>query len=261
MVNLPDGVREWILVVVVLALAGLALQFKRRFIRSIDRKRMKGSHVPDAFTLEIGGKIFAVLLFFISFMLILQILGIDIIPLLTFSGIGAAVLGFASKDVVANFFGGLMIYITRPFTVNDVIELPEKKMMGTVEEVGWYLTTIRDLQKKSLYIPNSLFSTELLFNHSRMSHRRIEEQIRFRITDPDEANRLIEKARQMIETHPEIDPREQVDVFLLSISPYGIVIDVKAYTKTTKYLKFMEIKQELLLQINQLANGIKQEKF
>lgn len=246
--NLLSEIRIWILVFGVLLLTFIALWIKKIFIKKMSQKRLL-----DQSALELVGKGFTIFILLISSMIVLQILGIDMVPLLTFSGIGAAILGFASKDVVANFFGGWMIYMTRPFSVNDSIELPGKKIMGVVEEIGWYLTTIRDLQKKTLYIPNSLFSTELLFNHSRMSHRRIEEQIRFRITDPEEANQLIEKIRQMMRDYAEIDHREPLDVFLLSISPYGIVIDLKAYTKTTQYLKFMEIKQDLLLRINKIS--------
>ncbi len=253
MIDIPEGLRDWVLVVGVLLLAWLALKAKKSFVRRTHQKRQEGGHVLDPFTLQIIEKILTILIFFISLMLILQIWGLNVVPLLTFSGIGAAILGFASKDVFSNFFGGLMIYMTRPFAVNDSIEIPSQKIAGTVEEIGWYLTTIRDMQKKSIYVPNSNFSTELLFNHSRMTHRRIEEQIRFRIADADKARSLIQKIRELLAKHPEIDHNEQIDVFLLSISPYGIVIDVKAYSKTTKYLKFMAIKEDILLKIHQLA--------
>ena len=253
MVNIPGGIWDWVLVAAVLILTWLALRSKKIFLRRMDKKRLEGKRTLDAFTQQMVGKVFTIVIFFISLMLILQIFGLNIVPLLTFSGIGAAVLGFASKDVVANFFGGLMIYITRPFAVNDFIEIPSKKIAGTVEDIGWYLTSIRDAQKKSIYVPNSTFPTELLLNYSRMTHRRIEEQIRVRITDSDEAARFIEKAKAIVEKHPEIDHKEQTDLFLLSISLYGTVIDVKAYTKTTKYPKYMEVKQDILLKIHKLA--------
>ena len=253
MVNIPTSIQNAILVIGVLILTWLALRFKKIFARKANLAGQAGKYVPDLFTLQIIEKLFTAAIFFISFMLLLQIFGLNIVPLLTFSGISAAILGFASKDMVANFFGGLMLYVTRPFVVNDEIEIPSKNILGKVEEIGWYLTTIRDKGKKSIYIPNSTFSTECLLNHSRMTHRRIDEKIRLRITDAAQASRFIEEVKEFLEKHPEIDHHEQIDAFILSISPYGIVIDVKAYTKTTKYLKFMEIKQQILLQIYELA--------
>lgn len=249
MVNLPN----WILVLGTLLLAWLAMWSKKIFFKKVSVARLAGKHVPDTFTIQIIEKIFTIAILFIAMMIVLQVFGLNILPLLTFSGIGAAFLGFASKDMVANFFGGLMIYITRPFSVNDEIEIPSKKIVGKVEEIGWYLTTIRDKEKKSIYVPNSTFSTEYLLNQSRMTHRRIDEQIRLRIGDLVCVEKLLVDVRSMIEKHPEIDHLEQIDVFLLSFSPYGVVIDVKAYTKSTKYLKFMAVKQEILINIYRLA--------
>ena len=186
-------------------------------------------------------------------MLILQILGLNIVPLLTVSGIGAAILGFASKDVVANFFGGVMIYITGPFSVGDFIDIPSKSVVGTVEEIGWYHTTVRDMQKKLLYIPNSIFSTEIVLNYSRMTHRRIEEKVQIRVKNEMQASSITDAVRDYIQEHPGIDQNEQIAVYVLSMSPWGVVLDVKAYTKSTKYLEFCQTKQDILLEINKIA--------
>ncbi len=253
MVNIPMGLREGILVLGVVILTWLTLNFKRLIFRRIKKKRAQGKRTLDPYTTHIVGKILTAAIFFVSLMIILQVLGLDIVPLLTVSGIGAAILGFASKDVVANFFGGVMVYITRPFAVDDFIDVPGKTVMGTVEEIGWYHTTIRDLQKKLLYIPNAVFSTEVLHNYSRITHRRMEEKVRIRIADGDKANSIVEKLRKYLKEHPEIDQNQQIAVFIFSISPWGIVLDLNAYTKTTKYLTFLQIKQDVLLEVYKIA--------
>lgn len=251
--NILEGFQEVLIVLAVLILTWVAFRFKKSFFRKIEKKRTSGKKTLDVFTVQVIGKIFSIFVFFLALMIILKTFGVDILPLLTFSGIGAAILGFASKDVISNFFGGSMIYITRPFALNDYIEIPGKQVAGVVEEIGWYLTTIRNLQKKCIYLPNSLFSTELLLNYSRMTHRRIEEQLRFRITESGRADAIIIQAKEFISKHPDIDHSEQIDVYLHSISPYGVVIDIRAYTKTTKYLKFMEIRQDVLLNVYRIA--------
>lgn len=251
--------QSWILAAVVLLLTWLALKFKNRILRKFHTKKEGGSIDPS--TLDAFSKGVTVLILFVSFMILLQTFGIDMVPLLTVSGISAAIIGFASKDVMANFFNGLMIYATRPFLVDDFIELPGKKITGTVEEIGWYLTTVRDPHKKCIYIPNSFFSTELLLNHSRMTHRRIEEKIRIRLIDEEKIATFLKKVETLMKTHPQIDQNEQIDVFLQSISPWGLEIDVKGYARTTNYVKFMGIKGDILLKIYSLAyqNGFKQE--
>jgi MscS family membrane protein len=103
----------------------------------------------------------------IGFALILNTLGLSLTSLLTISGIGAAVIAFAGKGLIGNFFGGLMLYINRPFTIGEKISSPDRQIEGIVEEMGWILTTVRDTQGCSIYIPNGLFTDIILINLSR----------------------------------------------------------------------------------------------
>ncbi len=163
------AIQTGLLIAGVLLMTWLGLRAKKLFIRKMEVKWRGGQHGLSATSLKSVEKILTTLIVFISALLILQVLGLDIVPLLTFSGIGAAIVGFASKEVVANFFGGLLIYINRPFAVDETVEIPNRNIRGTVEEMGWYLTTLRDSEKNAVYIPNSIFSTELIRNLSRRS--------------------------------------------------------------------------------------------
>jgi MscS family membrane protein len=113
----------------------------------------------------------------------LQSLGFNISAVLAFGGIGGIAVGFAAKDLLANFFGGLMIYLDRPFSVGDWIRSPDRSIEGTVEKIGWRLTSIRTFDKRPLYIPNSMFANISVENPSRMTHRRIYETIGVRYED------------------------------------------------------------------------------
>ena len=67
----------------------------------------------------------------------MQTLGISISGVLAFGGIGGIAVGFAAKDLLANFFGGLVIYLDRPFKVGDWIRSPDRDIEGTVVKIGW----------------------------------------------------------------------------------------------------------------------------
>lgn len=223
---------------------GLFGRFKRRLA---NKKRI------DPTTLEILGKIYSIAILFISGLIFLEIAGLDIRPLIAFGGIGAAALGFASKDAISNFYGGLTIYLTRPFLVGDQIELPEKGLVGTIEKIGWYFTTLRALSKKPVYIPNALFSTELLINQSRMSHRAIDERLPVRYSDAEKIQSLVEEIRQLFFTHPDIDRAQPIRIFISSFGDSSIVLEIKAYSLTTRYEEFMEIRQKLLIRVCELV--------
>ncbi|WP_252026432.1 mechanosensitive ion channel family protein [Endozoicomonas sp. SCSIO W0465] len=57
----------------------------------------------------------------------MQALGYSLSGILAFGGVGGLAVGFAAKDMLANFFGGWMIYLDKPFRVGDWVSSPEKK--------------------------------------------------------------------------------------------------------------------------------------
>lgn len=203
----------------------------------------------DPTSIEVLGKIYTITVLSIATLLLLQTFGLNIAPLLAFGGIGAAVFGLASKGIISNFYGGMSIYLSRPFHVNDWVELPEKKLNGTIEKIGWYYTTLRDTAKKPFYIPNSIFISELLVNQSRITHRYINEVLSLRYSDANKLERLIQEIRQILLSHPDIDQKEPVYVNLLAFAESTIQLEIRAYTRTTRYQEFMDIKQTIMIRI------------
>lgn len=255
--NLGDSF-SWIAMLrnvsVVVCVGWFLIRWKKVFHNAIAHRRVKGKLAFDPVSMEIISKIFTICVLFLSLLLILGFFGLNIVPLLTFGGIGTAAIGFASKDVIANFFGGLMLYITRPFTPNDLIEIPGKEITGTIEEIGWYFTSVRDVHKRPVYIPNSVFSTELLLNLSRMTHRKLEETLRIRFEDADKAQTIVDQIRTFLKASAELDHHESIEVYLDSIGPDSLLIEVKAYSLTTRHEAFTKIKQEILLEIYRIIH-------
>lgn len=237
---------------IVVCLSWFLLRWKKVIHAALSRRREIGKISLDAVSVEVLEKIYTILILFVSLLIIMQLFGLDIAPLIAFGGIGAAALGFASKEVIGNFFGGLMLYAVRPFSPGDLIEVSEKDLYGHVEEIGWYSTTIRDLQKKPIYVPNSIFSTEILANLSRMTHRRMEEVIEIRATDTDKALPIVEAIRKLLKTQTQIDQKLPLHVFFKGYGSHSLFLEIQAYILATRYEEFMEIKQRLLLEIGSI---------
>jgi len=210
----------------------------------------------DLGMVNIFGKLLSVTITLMTVLIALQILGLNIIPLLAFGGIGAAAVGFAGKDVIANFFGGLMLHITRPFTLGDQILLNERSVEGTVEEMGWYLTSIRDKDKRPVYLPNAIFSTLLVVNLSRMSHRRVLESVGVSSKDYSKIKLITEAIREKISSMPSIDTKLPVLVFFNAFKEYSLDIYVDAYTLSTRYDQYLAVKEEILMCIQDCVNAL-----
>ena len=201
----------------------------------------------DATTVRAIGKLLRMSVIITAALVLLQSLGYSISGVLAFGGIGGIAVGFAAKDLLANFFGGLMIYLDRPFSVGDWIRSPDQEIEGTVEDIGWRLTRIRTFDKRPLYIPNSTFTHISLENPSRMTNRRIYETLGVRYDDASKLPEIIEKVKAYLRQHPEIDTNQTLIVNFNAFAASSLDFFIYTFTKTTNWVRFHEIKQDVLL--------------
>lgn len=223
--------------------------FLVRFISRAEKKVLAQDKELDTTTVDAIAKLLRVSVVITATLVALQTLGFSISGVLAFGGIGGIAIGFAAKDLLANFFGGLMIYLDRPFAVGDWVRSPDREIEGTVENIGWRLTRIRTFDKRPLYVPNSVFANIALENPQRMLNRRIYETIGIRYEDAAKLPEIIRKVKEMLLNHPEIDPNQTLIVNFNSFAPSSLDFFVYTFTRTTKWVYFHEVKQDVLLKI------------
>lgn len=209
----------------------------------------------DEHTVDAISKLIRISIFITSALVILQTLGYSISGVLAFGGIGGIAVGFAAKDLLSNFFGGLMIYLDRPFKVGDWVRSSDREIEGTVEYIGWRLTHIRTFDKRPLYVPNAVFTTISVENPSRMTNRRIYETIGIRYDDVNKMEVIVNDVKKMLRAHPEIDQEATMIVNFIRFSSSSIDFFVYTFTKTTEWVRFHEIKQDVLLKIVDIIAG------
>ena len=218
----------------------------------IQQQEIKGKKV-DKTTADAISQLLRISVIITSILVGLQSLGFNISAILAFGGIGGIAVGFAAKDLLANFFGGLMIYMDRPFSVGDWIRSPDRNIEGTVEKIGWRLTLIRTFDKRPLYIPNSMFASISVENPSRMTHRRIYETIGVRYDDSQLLPVIISDVKEMLLNHPEIDATQTLMVNFNEFAASSLDFFVYTFTKTTNWIKFHEVKQDVLFKITEIV--------
>ena len=184
-----------------------------------------------------------------------QSMGFSISGVLAFGGVGGIAIGFAAKDLLANFFGGFIIHLDRPFKVGDWVRSPDRNIEGTVEHIGWRLTTVRTFDKRPLYIPNAVFTTIAVENPSRMFNRRISETIGIRYTDVSGMAQIVADIRTMLENHEDIDQNQTLIVNFLAFNASSLDIMVYTFTRTIQWVRFHEVKQDVLLKISDIIES------
>ncbi len=224
-----------------------------RLIVRIERNIIKLGRVRednyDITTVQAVTKLIRISVFITGALVMLQELGFSVSGVLAFGGIGGMAVGFAAKDLLSNFFGGFMLYLDRPFVVGNWIRSPDRSIEGTVENIGWRLTMIRTFDKRPLYVPNSIFASIAVENPSRMSHRRIKETIGVRYDDADKLEQILIDIRTMLRNHAEIDTTQTLMVNFNSYAPSSLDFFIYTFTKTTNWVKFHEVKEDVLFQI------------
>ncbi len=203
----------------------------------------------DVTAIRAIGKLLRTAVIITTALIIMQTLGFSVSGVLAFGGMGGIAIGFAAKDLLANFFGALTIYLDRPFSEGDWIRSPDREIEGIVENIGWRLTVIRSFDKRPIYVPNSVFASIAVENASRMSNRRIYESIGLRYADIKQMDAIVAAVTQMLRTHKEIDQTQTLIVNFTEFNASSVDFMVYTFTKTTDWVRFHEIKQDVLLQI------------
>lgn len=245
-----NAVRE---IAVVVVIAWALNRFITRGEKQFVEQRRKAGEKVDITATHAVTKLLKISVVISTVLIALQNLGISIGGLLAFGGLGGIAVGFAAKDMLANFFGALIIYFDQPFKVGDWIRSPDQEIEGTVEEIGWRMTTIRTFDKRPLYVPNSAFTTISVENPSRMTNRRIHETIGIRYDDISKMQAITDEVRDMLLSHEAIDAKQTLMVNFNSFSASSCDFFIYTFTKTVVWTEFHEIKHAILLKIAEIV--------
>ena len=220
-------------------------QIKRYYVLQKEKYGM----MLDYSGIEAVEKLSKVMVVIIWSIFVLGKMGFNLNALLAFGGAGGVIVGFAGKDLFANIFGGLIIYLDRPFVVGDWIASPDKEIEGDVEAIGWRQTRILTFEKFPIYVPNSIFGTIIIQNKSRLRSRRIKETLNVRAMDSDKIEKITSSILTMLKEHPHINKKFKMYVNFTQFTDSLLTLTIYTFTSTTEFTRFYEIKQDVLLKV------------
>jgi MscS family membrane protein len=235
--------------IIIAALAWFLLRLISQASRNVLARTEATGEGIDRTTVDALSKLGRFAVIIAAALIILQTLGFSISGVLAFGGIGGIAVGFAAKDMLANFFGGLTIYLDRPFIVGEWIRSPDHQIEGTVEYIGWRHTRVRAFNKNPIYVPNALFTTIVVENPSRMTNRRIKETIGIRYDDLDKMAVIVTDVKAMLQAHPEIDTGTTLIVNFNEFAASSLNFFIYTFTKTVEWVRYHEVRQDILLKV------------
>lgn len=244
--SLPEQIKLFSRSTLVLTIAWFLFRLKNNVAVVLLQKSRRKQISMEPGSIHGMTKLCSVLIVIITLLLLLEVTGVSFNALIAFGGISGLAFAFASQEVIANFFGGVMIHVVQPFQVGDYIVLPSSSMEGIVEEVGWYETILRSKEMQPIYIPNSFFSKAFVVNNGRRSHRRIQDKISIRHDDLSKAASIINAIRTFLQGYESIDTAKRININIDQIGPYSIDISIMALSSSIDETEFLAVRDCVL---------------
>lgn len=112
------------------------------------------------------------LLYVVLILVVLSTLGVEVTAFIAVLGAAGLAIGLALQGSLANFAGGILILIFKPFKVGDTVEA--QGTLGSVENIAILYTTVRNFDNRVVTIPNGALANNSIGNHSIKPTRRVE---------------------------------------------------------------------------------------
>lgn len=203
-------------------------------------------------TINFFAKIAKCLIYIVAAFIVISELGYDLSGLITGLGISSVVIALAAQDIAKSFLAGLSIISDRPFDIGDFIQV--NNFSGTVEDITFKTTRIRDAENQIIILPNSMLTTSNIINTTKREKRRYSLILTLKLNTPiDKISNLNEDIKLTLNTHPNIN-KDTIKVFFDTISTNGIDISISFNTDLTDTMEFLKFKEEVNYTLLDMVN-------
>ncbi len=165
------------------------------------------------------------------FITAIQMLGVATTSFIAIIGAAGLAVGLALQGTLANFAGGTLILLFKPYKLGDLIEA--QGVLGTVKEIQIFTTVLLTPENKTAIVPNGAMANGNIVNYSADGKMRVD------LTFGLSYNESVGKARQVLEgvmkanKHVLQDPAPSITVSKLNIE--GMELAVRPWCDPNDY--------------------------
>ncbi len=181
---------------------GFILFWFGRVLNSIALQIIRNQEDLDLGTREVFAKLFQVTLTVVIFILLLQVMGINLTALAVFGGAVGVGLGFGLQAIASNFISGIIILLDRSITVGDHVELEDGRS-GTIRELKMRSTTVETYDGKDIMVPNEQFITSNFVNWTHKNKKQ-RYSLEFQVAYKTDLHKLFDLLREVVASHPQV---------------------------------------------------------
>ena len=201
---------------------------------------------------KIDVSIHGFLLTMVSFLLKLVVLitGATIldVPMTSFSAMLSAAglaVGLALKDSLSNFAAGILLLVTRPFSVGDFIE--SSSVSGTVLSIEILYTALNTADNKRVMVPNNHLATSHIINYSIEPYRRVDKI--YSVAHGTDVKKIKEILMNIVVSNEKILEDRGVILGVSKHSESSVDFDLKVWVKREDYFEVSYGLNETVIQV------------
>jgi small conductance mechanosensitive channel len=167
--------------------------------------------------------------FALFFIMALQNLGVELLPLIAGLGVAGAGIALATQGVLSNMVAGLSIIFAKPFRVGEYIEIAGVE--GTVESITLFSTTLLHVDRSRVIVPNRKIVGEILHNYGRIRQCELSVGIAYDADLPA----TLQLIRELVQANPRVlaDPAPLIQIGTLADS--AVQISVKPWVAVADF--------------------------
>lgn len=173
------------------------------------------------------------ILYAIVIIMAISIVGVQVSSLVTILGTASLSIGLALQGSLANFAGGVLILIMKPFKVGDYIIENNNQMEGTVEAIDIFYTKLKTYDNKIVVIPNGNITANSLINVTAEDSRKLD--IAVGVSYDSDIKIVKETLEDIVTSSPYYDKTKEMNVFVDSFLESSIKMGIRCWVNTGDY--------------------------
>lgn len=217
-----------IFALVVFFIGRFLIQWVRRIVRgSLERSRV------DRGVAQFVDSLLKFVLYILLLFSIATNFGLDTATVAAAVASCGVALGLALQGSLANFAGGVLILVLKPFEVGDYIVEDTNKNEGTVKEIQIFYTKLSTVDNKTIVIPNGILTNNSLTNFTANEERQLDLKVDIAYgADLSKAKSLLE---EMLLADESVLQDQEIRIFVDHLGESSVVLGARAWVKNEEY--------------------------
>jgi len=206
-----------------------------------------GTHSGARSLIMLAERLVKALVVVVAALAILTVLGVDTKTALAGLGIGGVALALGAQKSVENLLGGVFLLSDRALAVGDTCSIANR--VGVVEDITLRSVRLRTAEQTLLSIPAGTLAGSSVENFATRAKILLQTQLHLRAaTSVAHVRSTLDQIQALLGTHPELE-HETSRIRLVDFGADAVLLELSAYVLTSDNTRFLELRQDLLLQI------------